>query len=40
MYKTTASVVSVEKIEIIRSCEFMLRKVRRNFLKKNDYLRA
>ena len=34
MYKTMASVVSLEKIEIIRSQEFMLSEVRLKFLKK------
>ena len=34
MYKTMASIVSLEKIEIIRSQEFMLREVRLKFLKK------
>ena len=34
MHKTMASVVSLEKIEIIRSQELMLSKVRLKFLKK------
>ena len=34
------SIVSLEKIEIIRSQEFMLREVRLKFLKKKDYFRA
>ena len=34
MYKTMASVVSLEKIEIIRSQEFMQSKARLKFLKK------
>ena len=34
MDKTMASVVSLEKIEIIRSQEFMLSEVRLKFLKK------
>ena len=34
MHKTIASVVSLEKIEIIRSQEFMPSKVRLKFLKK------
>ena len=34
MHKTMASVVSLEKIEIIRSQEFMLSKARLKFLKK------
>ena len=34
MHKTMASVVSLEKIEIIRSQEFMPSKVRLKFLKK------
>ena len=33
VHKTMASVVSLEKIEIIRSQEFMLNKARLNFLK-------
>ena len=40
MHKTMASVASLEKIEIIRSQEFMLSKARLKFLKKNDYFRA
>ena len=34
MHKTMVSVVSLEKIEIIRSLEFMLSEVRLKFLKK------
>ena len=34
MHKTMASIVSLEKIEIIRSQEFMLSKGRLKFLKK------
>ena len=34
MHKTMASVVSLEKIEIIRSQEFMVSKARLKFLKK------
>ena len=34
MHKTMVSIVSLEKIEIIRSQEFMLSKVRLKFLKK------
>ena len=34
MYKTMASIVSLEKIEIIRSQEFMPSKARLKFLKK------
>ena len=34
MHKTMASVASLEKIEIIRSQEFMLSKARLKFLKK------
>ena len=34
MHKTMVSVVSLEKIEIIRGQEFMLSKVRLKFLKK------
>ena len=37
MHKTMLSVVSLEKIEIIRSQEFMLSEARQKFLKKNDY---
>ena len=40
MHKTMASVVSLEKVEIIRSQEFMLSEARQKFLKKNDYFRA
>ena len=34
MHKTMASVASLEKIDVIRSQEFMLSKVRLKFLKK------
>ena len=34
MHKTMASIVSLEKIEIIRSQEFMLSEARLKFLKK------
>ena len=34
MHKTMVSIVSLEKIEIIRSQEFMVREARQNFLKK------
>ena len=40
MYKTMVSVASLEKIEIIRSEEFMLSEAKLKFLKKNDYFRA
>ena len=40
MHKTMASTASLEKIEIIRSQEFMPSEVRLKFLKKNDYFRA
>ena len=40
MHKTMVSIVSLEKIEIIRSQEFMPREARLKFLKKNDYFRA
>ena len=40
MPKTMVSVVSLEKIEITRSQEFMPSKVRLEFLKKKDYFRA
>ena len=40
MHKTMASVASLEKIEIIRSQEFMPSEVRVKFLKQNDYFRA
>ena len=40
MHKTMASAVSLEKIEITRSEEFMVSEVRQTFLKKNDYFRA
>ena len=38
MHKTMASIVSLEKIDIIRSQEFS--EVRLEFLEKNDYFRA
>ena len=37
LLKTMASVVSLEKIETIRSQELMPSEVRLKFLKKNDY---
>ena len=40
MHKTMVSIASLEKIEIIRSEEFMLSEARLKFLKKNDYFRA
>ena len=40
MHKTLASVASLEKIEIIRSQEFIMNEVRLKFLKKKDYFRA
>ena len=40
MHKSMASVVSLEKIEIIRSQEFMPSEARLNFLKKSYYFRA
>ena len=40
MHKTMVSVMSLEKIEIIRSQEFMPGRARLNFLKKNYYFRA
>ena len=40
MHKTMASIASLEKIEIIKSQEFMLSEARLKFLKKNDYFRA
>ena len=40
MHKSMASVVSLKKIEIIRSQEFMLSEARLKFLKKNDYFWA
>ena len=40
MHKTMASVASLEKIEIIRSQEFMPNEARLKFLKKKDYFRA
>ena len=38
MHKTMASVVSLEKIEIIRSQEFMPRETRLKFLKKKKII--
>ena len=44
MHQTMASGASLEKIEIIRSQEFMPSKARlkflKNFFEKNDYFRA
>ena len=40
MHKSMASIASLEKIEIIRSQEFMPSEARVKFLKKNDYFRA
>ena len=40
MHKIMVSVGSLEKIEIIRSQEFMLNEARLKFLKKKDYFRA
>ena len=40
MHKTMARVANLEKIEIIRSQEFMQSEARLKFLKKNDYFRA
>ena len=40
MHKTMVSTASLEKIEIIRSREFMPSEPRLKFLKKNDYFRA
>ena len=40
MHKTMVSVASLEKIEIIRSQEFMPSEARQTFLEKNDYFRA
>ena len=40
MHKTMASIASLEKIEIIRSQEFMQSEARLKFLKKSDYFRA
>ena len=40
MHNTMASIVSLEKIDIIRSQEFMPSEVRLKFLEKNDYFRA
>ena len=40
MHKTMVSLASLEKIEIIRSQEFMPSEVKLKFLKKNDYFRA
>ena len=39
MHKTMVSLASLEKIEIIKSQEFMLSKVRQKFLKKIIILR-
>ena len=39
MHKTVVSVASLEKIEIIRSREFMPSEARLKFVKKNDYFR-
>ena len=38
MHKTMASIVSLEKIEVIRSQEFMPSKVRLKFLKKKKII--
>ena len=40
MHKTMVSIVSLEKIEIIRSQKFMASEARLKFLKQNDYFRA
>ena len=40
MHKIMASIASLEKIEIIRSQEFMPSEARQKFWKKNDYFRA
>ena len=40
MHKTMASVARLQKIEIIRSQEFMLSEARLQFFKKKDYFRA
>ena len=40
VHKTMASVASLEKIEIIRSQEFMPSEARVKFLKKNDHFRT
>ena len=40
MYKTMASVESLEKIEKIRSEEFVSSEARLKYLKKKDYFRA
>ena len=40
IHKTMVNVASLEKIEIIRSQEFMPSEARLKFLKKNDYFRA
>ena len=40
MHKTIVSVASLEKIEIIRSREFMLSEARLKFLKKKNHFRA
>ena len=39
-HKAMVSIASLEKIEIIRSQEFMPSEGRLKFLKKNDYFRA
>ena len=38
MHKTMVSIVSLEKIEIIRSQEFMVSEARLNFLKKKKII--
>ena len=40
MHKAMASIASLEKIDIIRSQEFMPSEARLKFLKKKDYFRA
>ena len=40
MHKTMVSIVNLEKIEIIRSHEFMPSEAMQKFLKKNDHFRA
>ena len=40
VHKTMVSIGSLEKIEIIRSQEFMPSEARLKFLKKKDYFRA
>ena len=40
MHMTIVSIVSLEKIETIKSQKFMPSEVRLKFLKKNDYFRA